>query len=84
MTQLDRSDELAEWYAEDNPDGAALLDSLREFLARFVAYPSPHALIAHVLWICALLVHGFLGIDATDRVPFTRAGFREVPRARGH
>lgn len=48
---VDRSDELAEWYAEDNPDGADVLDALREFLARFVAYPSVHALIAHVLWI---------------------------------
>ena len=48
---VDRSDELAEWYAEDNPGGADVLDSLREFLARFVAYPSAHALIAHVLWI---------------------------------
>ncbi|UUO03859.1 DUF3631 domain-containing protein [Mycolicibacterium novocastrense] len=48
---VDRSDELAEWYAEDNPDGADVLDALRRFLSRFVAYPSEHALIAHVLWV---------------------------------
>jgi hypothetical protein len=51
MTEIDRSDELREWYAEDDPDGAELLDNTRDFLARFVAYPSPHALTAHVLWI---------------------------------
>lgn len=33
------------------PVGGMLLDDIRVFLARFVAYPSPHALIAHVLWI---------------------------------
>lgn len=48
---LDRSDELAEWYAEDNPDGADVLEALRRFLSRFVAYPNEYALIAHVLWV---------------------------------
>jgi len=33
------------------PQGAELLDSVDAFLARFVAYPSEHARIAHVLWI---------------------------------
>ncbi|MEB3034779.1 DUF3631 domain-containing protein [[Mycobacterium] nativiensis] len=31
--------------------GAALLDDVQGFLARFVAYPTRHALVAHVLWI---------------------------------
>ncbi|CAN5523454.1 DUF3631 domain-containing protein [soil metagenome] len=31
--------------------GDQLLDDIRTFLARFVVYPSPHALVAHVLWI---------------------------------
>jgi hypothetical protein len=48
--RADRSDELREWYAEDNPDGAELLDDVRDFKARFVAYPSEHALTAHTLW----------------------------------
>lgn len=48
---VDRSNELAEWYAEDNPDGADVLEAVRRFLSRFVAYPSEHALIAHVLWV---------------------------------
>jgi protein gp37 len=48
---VDRSDELREWYAEDNPDGARLLDDLHAFLARFVVYPSEHHRNAHTLWI---------------------------------
>ncbi len=31
--------------------GAALLEDVSRFLARFVVYPSSHAQIAHVLWI---------------------------------
>ncbi|MDK1376147.1 MULTISPECIES: DUF3631 domain-containing protein [unclassified Sinorhizobium] len=32
-------------------DGAALLDDIAAFLARFVVYPDEHALVAHTLWI---------------------------------
>ncbi len=32
-------------------DGAALLDDVEAFLARFVVYPSEHERVAHVLWI---------------------------------
>jgi len=32
------------------PDGAALLDSVRAFLGRFVAFPTDHALTAVTLW----------------------------------
>ncbi len=45
-------------------DGAQLLDDLRDFLARFVVYPSEHALVAHVLWI----VHTWL-LDAWESTP---------------
>jgi hypothetical protein len=52
MTEyIDRSDELREWYAEDDPDGAQLLDDIDDYLARFVVYPSEHERRAHVLWI---------------------------------
>lgn len=44
--------------------GAQLLDELRDFLARFVVYPSEHALIAHVLWIA----HTWL-MDAWESTP---------------
>lgn len=39
----DRSDEMMEWYAEDDIVGAKLLDAIAAFLARFVSYPSEHA-----------------------------------------
>ena len=32
-------------------DGAQLLDNIKHFLARFIVYPTTHALVAHVLWI---------------------------------
>ena len=32
-------------------NGAALLDEIRGFLARYVAFPSTHALVAVVLWV---------------------------------
>lgn len=52
MTEhIDRSDELRDWNAEDNPDGVELLDDIERFLARFVVYPSEHERRAHVLWI---------------------------------
>ncbi|MGO9385761.1 MAG: DUF3631 domain-containing protein [Mycobacterium sp.] len=69
MTEyVDRSDELLEMYAEDNPNGAELLDDIRLFLTRFVVYPSVHTLIAHVLWIahCWFMQHW----DSTPRIAF--------------
>lgn len=48
----------------DEIDGAELLDALEVFLARFVAYPSTHALVAHVLWI----VHCWF-MDAWESTP---------------
>lgn len=47
----DRSDELREWYAEDHPDGAQLLDDVERFAGRFLAFPSVHHLVVVVLWI---------------------------------
>jgi hypothetical protein len=44
--------------------GAALLDDVRAFLLRFIAYPSEHAKVAHVLWIA----HGHL-MDAWESTP---------------
>ena len=64
MTDIDRSDELGEWYALDNPDGAELLDDIEEFLVRFVVYPSEHERRAHVLWIA----HTWL-MDCWDSTP---------------
>ncbi len=52
MTDTDRSDELRDWYAEDNPiDGAELLDNIERFAGRFLAFPSKHHLVVVSLWI---------------------------------
>ena len=47
----DRADEYRAWCAEDDPDGAELLDDIRAFLTRFVVYPSERHAVAHTLWI---------------------------------
>ncbi len=49
-------------------DGAQLLDDLSHFLARFVVYPSEHALHAHTLWIA----HAWLmdSWESTPRIAF--------------
>ena len=44
--------------------GAALLDEIHRFLGAFVAYPSGHAHVAHVLWIA----HAHL-MDAWESTP---------------
>jgi hypothetical protein len=47
----DYAQDYRDWCAEDDPNGAALLDDLEAFLARFVIYPSDHHRSAHALWI---------------------------------
>ena len=47
-----------------NQDGAKLLDDIERYLGRFVAYPSPGARVAHVLWV----VHAHL-MDCWDSTP---------------
>jgi hypothetical protein len=67
MTEyIDRTDEFLELYGP--VDGAELLDDIKALLIRFVVYPSPHALVAHVLWI----VHAWLMVcwDSTPRIAF--------------
>ena len=48
--------------------GNALLKAVREFLGRFVAYPSDHAKTAHVLW-CAY-AHLMDSWESTPRLAF--------------
>lgn len=52
----------------DEDDGVALLDDVEAFLARFVAYPSEHALIAHTLWVAH--THCMHAWDSTPRIAF--------------
>ena len=68
MTAYDRTDEYLEWLAEDDIDGAGLLDGIEAFLSRFVVYPTVHELRAHVLWIahCWFMQHW----DSTPRIAF--------------
>lgn len=49
-------------------DGAILLDEIESFLSRFVAYPSEHARIAHVLWIAH--THRMEAWESTPRIAF--------------
>ena len=49
-------------------DGDALLDSVHNFLLRFVSYPSRHASVAHALWIAH--THMMSIWDSTPRIAF--------------
>lgn len=55
-TFQDRADELLEMYAEDELDGAELLDRVRDALTKYVVFPSRHCAVAVALWIAA--THG--------------------------
>jgi hypothetical protein len=49
-------------------EGAAILNDVRSFLSRFIAYPSEHAKIAHVLW--AAHTHLMGAWESTPRIAF--------------
>jgi hypothetical protein len=49
-------------------EGAALLTDIQTFLRRFIAYPSEHASIAHVLWIAH--THLMNAWESTPRIAF--------------
>jgi hypothetical protein len=48
--------------------GHGVLDELHRFLGRFVAYPSPHARVAHTLWIAH--AHLMDAWESTPRIAF--------------
>jgi hypothetical protein len=54
--------------AEPPALGASLLDEVRQFLCRFIAYPSDHAAVAHTLWICH--THTMDAWESTPRLAF--------------
>ncbi|OBJ00363.1 hypothetical protein A5660_25050 [Mycobacterium alsense] len=64
----DYAQDLREWCAEDDPDGAQLIDDLHAFLARFIVYPSQFHSEAHALWIahCWWMDHW----ESTPRIAF--------------
>lgn len=49
-------------------DGAALLDEVERYLARFVVYPSEHARVAHTLWVAH--THLMQQWESTPRLAF--------------
>jgi hypothetical protein len=70
MTDIDRSDELREWYAEDEPvDGAGLLDQLRATFTRYVAFADEHASAAVTLWTAA--THALPAFECAPRLVLT-------------
>ena len=56
----------ARWEPEPPEDGAALLDATAAFLGRFVAFPSPEALVAAALWV--MHAHGVEYFESTPRL----------------
>lgn len=54
--------------AAASSDGAAVLRDIETFLARFVAYPSEHAKVAHALWIAH--THLMPCWESTPRIAF--------------
>jgi hypothetical protein len=65
---LDDDEWFAGLYKITGQDGADVLDQVHAFLARFVAYPSGHAAVAHTLW-CAH-THLMDAWDSTPRIAF--------------
>jgi hypothetical protein len=55
------------WDAPEEA-GAAILDGIRDFLGKFVAYPSPEAHTAHTLWIAHC--HMMDAWESTPRIAF--------------
>lgn len=49
----DYAQDLADWYREDDPDGAELLDAVHEALTKYVIFPSEGAAVAVALWVAA-------------------------------
>ena len=52
----------------DRSEGAALLNDVESFLKRFIAYPSEHAPVAHVLWVAH--AHLMSAWESTPRIAF--------------
>lgn len=65
----DRGDELRDWYAEDDPDGATLLDELRDTITAYVAFGDTHASAAVTLWIAT--THALPAFECAARMVIT-------------
>ncbi len=58
-TVEDRTDELSEWYAEDELDGEHVLDRTAEWFRRFIAVTDPDDIDLLTLWT----IHTFLTVE---------------------
>lgn len=65
----DRSDELREWYGEDNPDGAGLLDELQDTFTKYVVFSGEHAANAVTLWTAT--THALPAFEHAPRLALT-------------
>lgn len=68
-TVEDRTDELAEWYAEDELDGEHVLNELREALTRYVVFANVHAAAAVTLWVAT--THAVPAFEFAPRLALT-------------
>jgi hypothetical protein len=59
---------LGNGFADAKGLGAELFDDVHAFLGRFIAYPSAHAQVAHVLWVAH--THLMAIWEATPRLAF--------------
>jgi hypothetical protein len=87
MTYIDRSDEVRELYALDNPDGAELLDRTAAWYGRFVRVTDPDDLNLLGLWT----IHTHLVVETyttprlqVDSVIFGSGGARSRVHRSGH
>ena len=62
--------------------GDAALSDIKEFVQRFVSYPSIHAAIAHTLWIGHTHLMEVWDSTPQDRVLVQGTGLRKDARAR--
>lgn len=69
VTEVDRSDELRELYALENPDGAELLDELLDVLMRYVVFSDRHAAAAVAVWIAT--THALSAFEHAPRLVLT-------------
>ena len=67
--EIDRADELSEWYAEDELDGGRVLDELRDVLTTYVVFMDSHTAAAVTLWIAT--THALPAFEFAPRLVLT-------------
>jgi hypothetical protein len=65
----DYTEDLRDWYAEDNPDGVDLLDELLAVFKRYVVFPDEHAAVAVTLWTA--VTHALPAFECAPRLVIT-------------